>query len=248
MLILRSTIFMLLGTLTTIFYGLFTVPLSILHHDTGYACARSWGVQILRLAKSICGIDYEIRGLENLPAHAVVMMSKHQSAWETVGILVTMPRSVWVIKKELIYVPVIGWVLAGLRSIAIDRKSGKTARDQILEQGRDRLARGYWISIFPEGTRVAPGEKGRYGLGGAYLAAGAGADILPIAHNAGEVWRRNAFVKYPGKVTMSIGPVIRNEGRDPATLIRLTEEWIEAEMARLPPARRSHQPNTRAHA
>ena len=237
MLLLRSLLFTIAGVLVTIFYGIFTVPLSIIHHDIGNACARGWGRQILRLAKYICGIDYEVRGMENIPARPCVMMSKHQSAWETVGILVNMPACVWVIKKELSYVPIIGWVLVGLRSIAIDRGSGKTARDQILEQGRDRLARGLWVSIFPEGTRVAPGEKKRYGIGGAYLAAGAGADIVPIAHNAGDVWRRNAFVKYPGKITMSIGPVIRVEGRDANVLIKLTEAWIEGEMARLPNAR-----------
>jgi 1-acyl-sn-glycerol-3-phosphate acyltransferase len=220
----------------TLFYGLFTVPLAILYHDWGYECARSWGRQVLRVAKYVCGIDWVVEGLEHLPDTPSVVMAKHQSAWETMGILVTVPRAVWVIKKELLWLPIIGWVLKGLQSIAIDRKSGHTARDQILEQGRDRLARGYWVNIFPEGTRVAPGTRGRYGIGGAWLAAGADVPVVPIAHNAGECWRRYAFLKYPGKITMRIGPPIETKGRSAAEVLRATEEWIESEMARLPKA------------
>lgn len=236
MIYLRSILFLLGAILVTTFYGIFTVPLSILYHDWGYECARSWGRQILRLAKYVCGIDYVVEGLENIPARPCVAMAKHQSAWETVGMLVMLPRAVWIIKRELLWVPIIGWVLGGLKSIAIDRKSGHTARDQILEQGRDRLARGYFVNIFPEGTRIAPGKRGRYGIGGAWLAAGTQAPVLPIAHNAGECWRRNAFLKYPGKVTMRIGPVIEPRGRNAIEVLRETEEWIENEMLHLPKA------------
>jgi 1-acyl-sn-glycerol-3-phosphate acyltransferase len=236
MIYIRSTLFFVLGVLNTIFYGIFTVPLSILWHDVGYECARGWGWRVLWLAKHVCGIDYEIRGLENVPKHPTIIMAKHQSAWETVGILCHLPRGVWIIKRELVWLPIIGWVLAGLKSIAIDRSSGKSARDQILEQGKDRLARGYSVVIFPEGTRVAPGERKKYGLGGALLATGANAKVLPIAHNAGECWRRNAFLKYPGKVTMSIGPVIETAGKDPVQVTQEVEAWIEAEMLRLPKA------------
>ncbi len=238
MIYLRSTAFFLLGILATIFFGIFTVPLSILWHDIGYECARGWGWSILWLAKHVCGIDYEVRGLENIPQTPTVIMAKHQSAWETVGILCHLPRGVWIIKRELVWLPIIGWVLAGLQSIAIDRKSGRSARDQILEQGRDRLARGYSVLIFPEGTRVAPGERRKYGLGGSQLAAGAGAPVLPIAHNAGECWRRNAFLKYPGKVTMSIGAPIDTAGKDAVQVGREVETWIEGEMLRLPKASR----------
>ena len=234
MIYLRSTAFVLLATLTTIFYGLFTVPFAIFWHDVGYECARSWGWRILWLAKYVCGIDYQVRGMENLPARPVVVMAKHQSAWETVAMLAHLPRAVWIIKKELVWVPIVGWVLGGLKSIAIDRKSGRSARDQILEQGRDRLQRGYWVMIFPEGTRIAPGERSRYGLGGSLLATGVGVDIVPIAHNAGECWRRNAFLKYPGKVTMSIGATITTADKTAADVGREVEDWIEAEMLRLP--------------
>jgi 1-acyl-sn-glycerol-3-phosphate acyltransferase len=133
-------------------------------------------------------------------------------------------------------------VLGGLKSIAIDRKSGVSAREQILEQGRDRLARGYWVVIFPEGTRVAPGERGRYGLGGSRLASGTGTPVVPVAHNAGECWRRNAFLKYPGKITLSFGSAISTVGKDAAQVGREVEDWIEAEMLTLPPANATGNP------
>ncbi len=236
MIFVRSVIFFLSAIVLTIFFGIFTVPLSIIYHDWGYASARYWGVCTLWLAKHVCGIDYTVEGLEHVPKNACVVMAKHQSAWETVAMLVYLPRAVWIIKKELLWLPIIGWVLGGLKSIAIDRKSGHTARDQILEQGRDRLARGYCVNIFPEGTRVAPGQRGRYGVGGPWLAAGTKAVVLPVAHNAGECWRRYAFLKYPGKVTMRIGPVIETAGLNAAEVLRRTEEWIEGEMVRLPRA------------
>ncbi len=236
MIYLSSTAFFVLGIVNTIFYGLFTVPLSIVWHDVGYECARLWGWRVLWLAKHVCGIDYQVLGLENVPATPTIIMAKHQSAWETVGILCHLPRGVWIIKRELVWLPIIGWVLAGLKSIAIDRRSGKSARDQILEQGKDRLARGYSVVIFPEGTRVAPGERRKYGLGGALLATGANVPVLPIAHNAGEYWRRNAFLKYPGMVTMSVGAPIDTTGKDAAQVTQEVEAWIEAEMLRLPKA------------
>jgi 1-acyl-sn-glycerol-3-phosphate acyltransferase len=234
--LIRSLLFAILGTLVTAIYGIFVIPFAFIAHNVGYDCAKSWGKQILRLAKFICGIDYDIRGLGNLPAQPCVVMAKHQSAWETVGILAHVPRASWIIKRELVFVPIVGWALASLRSIAIDRKSGKAARDQILDQGRERIADGYWVIVFPEGTRVAPGKRGRYGIGGAWLAAKTGTPVVPIAHNAGEVWRRNAFIKRPGLVTMSIGPVIETAGKEPMDVLKQVEDWIENEMAQLPPA------------
>lgn len=236
MIYIRSVLFFLLAIVTTILFGIFVLPLCFMRFEWGYDSARGWGTAMLWLARRICGIDYTVRGSENVPAHPCVAMSKHQSAWETVFILSMLPRAVWIIKKELVWLPVIGWVLYALKSIAIDRKSGKRAVEQIEEQGRDRLAQGLWISIFPEGTRVAPGKRGRYGIGGASLAAKTGTPILPIAHNAGECWRRYAFLKYAGRVSVSIGPLIPTAGREPGAVIADVENWIEAEMLKLPPA------------
>ena len=236
MIYLRSAAFFLLGVVNTIFFGIFVLPLSFIYFPAGYESARWWGVVTLWLATHVCGIRYRVFGEEHIPAHPCVAMAKHQSAWETVFILTRIPRAVWIIKRELQWLPIIGWVLYALKSIAIDRKSGKRAVEQIEEQGRDRIAQGLWVSIFPEGTRVAPGKRGRYGIGGAWLAAKTGTPILPIAHNAGECWRRNAFLKYPGQVTVSIGPLIQTAGREPAAVIADVEKWIESEMSRLPPA------------
>jgi 1-acyl-sn-glycerol-3-phosphate acyltransferase len=133
-------------------------------------------------------------------------------------------------------VPFFGWAFRLLSPIAIDRSSGREALKQIVSQGKDKLDQGFWVLVFPEGTRVAPGEKGKYGIGGSWLAAETGAPVVPVAHNAGEVWPKNAFIKCPGTVTVSIGPVIESAGKSASELTRAVEAWIEAEMARLPPA------------
>lgn len=236
MIFLRSLSFFILVVLNTIAFGIYVVPMIFINYNAGYDGAKAWGSTVLWLAKNVCGIDYTVRGAENIPSQPCVSMAKHQSAWETVFILSFLPRAVWIIKRELVWLPVVGWVLYALKSIAIDRKSGKRAVDQIEEQGRERISRGLWVSLFPEGTRIAPGKRGKYGIGGAWLAAKTGTPVLPIAHNAGECWRRYAFLKYPGKVTVSIGPPIITVDRTPGEVIADVENWIEAEMLTLPPA------------
>src|SRR6185295_15215882 len=132
-----------------------------------------------------------------------------QSAWETIFLESRFPDQCWIIKKELLWLPFVGCSLLTIRAIAIDRSSGQSAREQIVQQGAERLKEGLWVTIFPEGTRVAPGKRGRYGIGGALLATRTGAPILPIAHNAGEYWPRYAFKKHPGRVQVVIGPLIQ---------------------------------------
>ena len=210
------------------------MPIALLFgYNLGYDTAKLWGTTILYLARIICGLKYNVVGLENMPTSPCVVMAKHQSAWETVFILHSIPRAVWVIKRELVLVPFVGWALWGLRSIAIDRKSGKSAMSQIEEQGRDRINRGMWVSIFPEGTRVPPGTRKRYGIGGAWLAAKTGTPILPIAHNAGEYWGKNAFFKTPGTIEVRIGPLIQAQGREPSEILAEVEQWIENEMVHI---------------
>ena len=142
-----------------------------------------------------------------------MVLSKHQSAWETVAFQVIFPPQVYVIKRELLWIPFFGWGLAMVSPIAIDRRAGMRALKQMLEQGKDRLARGFWVIVYPEGTRIAPGERGTYQTGGAAIASHAGAPVLPVAHNAGTCWRRNAFLKYPGTITVSIGQAHRQPRR-----------------------------------
>ncbi|HSO06851.1 MAG TPA: lysophospholipid acyltransferase family protein, partial [Pelomicrobium sp.] len=156
-----------------------------------------------------------------------------QSAWETLAFQEIFPPQVWVLKKSLLWIPFLGWGLGMMSPIAIDRKRTREAMKHTVELGRRRLDYGFWVVIFPEGTRVRPGERGRYRSGGAVLAVETGAPVVPVAHNAGRVWPKNSFVKHPGTVTVSIGPPIATPGRDAADVIREVEDWIETEMARI---------------
>ncbi|MCE9639947.1 MAG: 1-acyl-sn-glycerol-3-phosphate acyltransferase [Betaproteobacteria bacterium] len=200
---------------------------------TRYRVITTWTRLVLWGAETICGIRYRVLGAENVPAQACVVLSKHQSAWETLAFQVIFPPQVYVIKRELLWIPFFGWGLAMLSPVAIDRTAGMRALKQMLAQGKDRLTRGFWIIVFPEGTRVAPGARGTYQTGGAAIAVHAGAPVLPVAHNAGTCWGRHAFRKYPGTITVSIGKPIDSRGRKADALTREVETWIETEMPRL---------------
>ena len=236
MILLRSAIFALLqGVLTVVFAiaSLLTFPLGPF---TRYRIITTWNRIIIRAARVICGIRYEIKGAENLPDYPVVVMAKHQSAWETIALPVLLPPQAMVLKKELLALPFFGWGLAMLSPIAINRKAGKEALRQIVAQGSARIKQGFWVMIFPEGTRVKPGAVGRYGVGGAWLATHTKTPVLPVAHNAGEVWPKHAFLKRPGTITLSIGPVISSEGKKADALNEEVKAWIEFEMKQLPHA------------
>ena len=231
--VLRSTLFALFQIAVTIPFSLIalaTFPLSL---PTRYRVITLWTRLVMRAAEAICGIRYRVLGAEALPPAPYIVLSKHQSAWETLAFQLIFPQQVWVVKRELLWVPFFGWGLAMLAPIAIDRNDRRRALRQMLDQGRDRLARGYCIVIFPEGTRVAPGARAEYQQGGAWLATRAEARVVPVAHNSGEYWRRNAFLKYPGTITVSIGAAIEARGLSTEELNRKVEEWIESEMQRL---------------
>ena len=233
--ILRSISFLLVQVVLTVVWSvvsLLTFPFKPL---TRYHVITLWSRLVIWLAKVICGIDYRVRGLEHLPRRPSIVLAKHQSAWETIAFEVFLPPQVWVLRRSLLRVPFFGWGLAMMSPIAIDRGAARQALKQTLEQGRDRLAQGFWIVIFPEGTRIAPGQRGRYQVGGAWLAVRTGAPVVPIAHNAGDVWPRGQWIKKPGLVTVSIGPPIPPEGLSPEQQMAKVEEWIEAEMRRLFP-------------
>ncbi|MGA7179127.1 MAG: lysophospholipid acyltransferase family protein [Thiobacillaceae bacterium] len=240
MIILRSALFALLQALLTVVFGIISLLTFPFAPRTRYRIITLWNHSIVWLARVVCGIRYQLRGLENLPKTPVIVMAKHQSAWETIALPILLPPQVIVLKRELLYIPFFGWGMRMLSPIAINRKAGKEALKQIVAQGRDRLARGFWVLIFPEGTRIKPGEVGRYGIGGAWLATHTQTPVLPVAHNAGEVWSRNAFLKYPGTVTLSIGPVIESTGLKADELNQKVRDWIEAEITRLPHATQTH--------
>jgi 1-acyl-sn-glycerol-3-phosphate acyltransferase len=231
--VLRSLVLLLIQVALTVVFAiisLFTFPFGPL---TRFRIISLWSRIMVVLVWHICGLRYRVLGLENLPGEPAIVLSKHQSAWETMAYQAVLPPHVWVLKRELLWIPFFGWGLAMMNPVAIDRGSPSRALRQTLQQGKERLAVGLWIVIFPEGTRTAPGRRVKYQVGGAWLACQTGAPVVPIAHNAGTVWRRNALVKYPGEVTISIGPVISPEGMKPAELIKKVEDWIEAEVERM---------------
>lgn len=232
-LLLRSVVFFLLQAALTVVWSLLsllTFPFGAL---TRYRFITTWSRMVIWMARAICGIRYEVRGTEHLPRQPSIILAKHQSAWETLAFQVFLPPQVWVLKRSLLKVPFFGWGLAMMNPIAIDRTAGMRALKQTLEQGRDRLASGFWIVIFPEGHRHLPGEPTTYHIGGAWLASQTGAPVVPIALNSGYLWKRDAFVKYPGTITVSIGPAIESKGVKPEALNRQAQDWIEGEVVRL---------------
>lgn len=234
--LIRSLIFAVLQTALTIFFSLVAFLSFPFSAHVRYQLITGYNHAVIWMARWVLGIRYVVKGREHLPKQPAIILAKHQSAWETVAFLFLFPPVSPVIKQELLMVPFFGWAFRLLNPIAIDRGAGREALKQIVRQGRDKLAQGFWVLVFPEGTRVAAGEKGRYGIGGSWLAAETGAPIVPVAHNAGEVWPKNAFIKRPGTITVSIGPVIETAGKSAAELTRAVEAWIETEMTRLPPA------------
>lgn len=232
-LFLRSCLFLLFQiVITPVFFiiALLTFPFSRL---TRYRIISTWSRLMTGAATCICGVRYRVIGAENIPREPCVILSKHQSAWETMALQTIFPPQVWVMKRELLWIPFFGWGLAMLWPIAINRGSGAHALRQMAEQGRERLKAGFYIVIFPEGTRIAPGQRAAYHPGGAWLTVKTGALALPVAHNAGACWRKNAFIKRPGLITVSVGKPISPEGLSASELNHRVENWIESEMLKL---------------
>jgi 1-acyl-sn-glycerol-3-phosphate acyltransferase len=236
MIFLRSLVFVIAQIIFTPPYAIVALATFPLPRLARYRVISGWARAMIWLAKKVLGIQYRVIGAENLPRTPAVILSKHQSAWETLAFQVIFPPQVWVLKRELLLIPFFGWGLALTSPIAIDRSSGARALRRMAELGRERLAQGFWITIFPEGTRVQPGKKGRYHPGGAWLAVNCGASVVPVAHNAGLLWGRGAFLKRPGMVTVEIGAPIDSRAHTPESLNATVEEWIEERMAKLCPA------------
>lgn len=238
---IRSTLFMTYAILWSVLSApLVVIAGPLLGGIWAYRFGRVWRLGTQWGVENLLGIRPQVIGRENMPAEACVIMAKHQSAWETMTLQDCVPDDafcVFVLKQELLKLPLVGWGLAAMKMISIDRNAGKNALDQVVTQGRERLKQGYYVIIFPEGTRVAPGEKRRYKPGGAYLATHVGCKVVPIAHNAGEFWPRQAFLKKPGTVTISIGPAFDATGMSEMEVNQRVEDWIEAEMRRISPHR-----------
>ena len=233
MILLRSLAFALALLVITPPYSMLALATFPLPRLARYRVITGWSRAVVWLARAILGIRYTVRGAERLPGRPAVILSKHQSAWETMAFTMIFPPQVHVLKRELLWIPFFGWGLALMSPIAIDRSRGVAALRAIARRGQQRLDQGFWVVVFPEGTRVAPGESRDYQPGGAWLAAASGAPIVPVAHNAGLFWPRNAFLKRPGTVTIRIGPSIDPRNRDPLTINAMAKEWIEEQQKAL---------------
>lgn len=209
-------------------YGLVVVLAAPFGHRRVYRMVRGWAHATLALLERCCGLGYCVEGLERLPRDNAVVLLKHSSAWETIAQIEIFPVQTWVLKRELLWAPVLGWVLLLLKPIAIDRRGGRAAVQQVVEAGRRRLDEGLWVMIFPEGTRVPAGQVRRYGMSGALLARAAGRPVVPVAHNAGDFWPRRGLLKRPGKIRVVIGPPVPTAGRDPRDINEDVQRWIEA--------------------
>ena len=235
---LRATFYYLFLIITVIPYAFLCVLWAPLPLHWRYKLTMGWPRLAVWGAGFFCGLRWQVQGWENLPDGPAIILSKHQSAWETLFLPSHLPRQVcFVYKKELHLVPFFGWGLALLRMIPINRAKGREAFEQVVQIGQIRLDEGRWPILFPEGTRIAPGKMGRFKFGGALLAIRTGTPIVPIAHNAGEYWPRNSFFKKSGLITVSIGAPISPEGLTPEALNQKVHDWISSEMQRLNPER-----------
>ena len=214
-------------------YSLVVIAARLFGARASYAAIIGWTRAMVWLLKKLCGLDFEVTGTQRLPADASVALIKHSSAYETLVQMLILPRQCWVLKRELIWTPFLGWALSTTHPIAINRRAGRSAVEQVVRQGCQRLKQGIWVTIFPEGTRMAPGQTRRYGISGVLLAQKAGRKIVPIAHNAGDYWPRRGLRKKPGTVRFVIGEPVDPTGRDLRELNEDIQRWMEATVARL---------------
>jgi len=245
LLYIRATLFWVGFAFSTALAGLISPFLLFLSKEVSYKILVPWTSFNVWWLKLTCGVNYDIIGLDNIDVNNNgIVLANHQSTWETLLIPSIFPPISWVLKQELFKIPFFGWALARIKPIAIDRDAGSSAVDQVKNKGKDRLDEGNWVCIFPEGTRVNPGETKRYRMGGALLAEhcakssedGVGYPVYPLAHNAGKCWPRHSYIKYPGTITVSIGEPFSVRGLGPGEINDKVKNWIEAEVKKMPAA------------
>jgi len=225
-LVIRATIFWLVFMPSTLLFAILLTLAMILPFRIRIGLIKVWIRLNLSWLKLTCNLDYEVEGLENIPEEGFIVMSKHASTWETIALQLWFRPMTWVVKRELMWLPFFGWGLKAMNAIAINRGTGRKAINQLIEEGLERLNQGRIIMLFPEGTRVLPGQYKPFKLGGAILAHKTGYPIIPIAHNSGEYWPRHSWVKWPGTIKVVIGPAIHPGGKKPDAIIKEVEEWV----------------------
>ena len=233
MLLLRSVLFLLGQLIVTPIFTMIALLSFPLPPITRYKLISGWALSMLWWLKVTCNISYQISGSEHIPNHPSVILAKHQSTWETLAFQAIFPPQVWVMKKSLLWIPFFGWGLAMTSPIAINRAAGREALKQLVEQGKDRLKKGFWVVVFPEGTRIGVGERGKYHIGGAWLANHTHSTVVAVAHNAGRFWPKSSFIKRPGVITVVIAPPIDARQLKTDALNTQVETWIEAQMLSL---------------
>lgn len=230
---LRVLVLVLYFAVTVVVAAAVLLLSSPLPHRFRFAIARAWSRGMLWAGRYTCGLEWIVEGRENLPPGPSVIYIKHSSVFEAYAHIGIFPRQTWVVKKELLWAPVVGWGMAALRCIAIDRAGGGNAVKQVIRRGKERLAEGIWVSIFPEGTRMQPGETRRYGISGAALAREAGCLIVPVAHNARDFFPRNGLPERPGRIRFCIGPPIDPYAQEPRETNIIAQAWIESKMTEI---------------
>jgi 1-acyl-sn-glycerol-3-phosphate acyltransferase len=248
MLALRSALFLLFQAITVVPYGILCLLMAPLPLHVRYRVTTGWPRLVLWAARVICGIRWQVKGWEHLPNGPAVLLSKHQSTWETFFYISYMPRELcFVFKRELLWVPFFGWGIGLLKMIHIDRSQGRDAFESVVQQGQRKLDEGRWIIMFPEGTRIPRGRRGKYKSGGSRLAIRTAAPVIPMAVNSAACWPKRPWIKRPGLITVSIGPPIASDGLSPEQLSTAVEHWIEAEMRRIDPDAYHHTQAVQAH-
>jgi 1-acyl-sn-glycerol-3-phosphate acyltransferase len=231
--LLRSLLFNTYMILSACLFGAFMSLCFWSPHGFQFAIARCWARCLLWVLARLCGLKFTVEGRERIPEGAHIVMSNHTSAWETIAQFVIFPPHVWVLKRELLWIPFVGWGLKLLRPIASNRGQGHRAVNQVVEQGKARLEEGLWVIVFPEGTRVVAGETKKFGFSGALLATATGKLLVPLSHNAGRFWPRRGIVKQPGTVHVVIGEPITPVGKSPRQLTDEVRLAVDAGLAKI---------------
>jgi len=226
----RSSVFFVFFILSTVFFGTLSPIFMLFPHHVREFWARSYSFLNVNALKIICGLRYEVQGAENIPSdQTIIIMANHQSTWETLAFASIFPNITWILKRELLNIPFFGWGLRLTSPIAINRSAGRSAIEQVKQQGKQRLESGINIVVFPEGTRVLPSKTAKYKKGGAALSKYANINVLPAAHNSGDYWPRQRFIKTPGTIHVHIGELIDTSALNEEQINQTVEQWIRNE-------------------
>jgi len=224
--LLRSLLFVVLAVTAMIVAAVAGLPLLLLPRRHAAALARGFADFVVGLLRLLCGVTVELRGLENLQGGPVLIAAKHQSALETYVLSARLPQASFVLKREIVRVPLVGWFIATLEPIAVDRGAGASALRSMVRGARAAVAQGRSVVIFPEGTRTRPGQRTPYHPGVAALYGELGLPVVPMALDTGHVWPRRSLMKYSGHATLSFLEPIP-PGMPRRAFLSLLEERIE---------------------